>query len=381
MRKRCRTGYDVAMAKYGAGTVYQLPSGKWVGQWSGGRDEYGNRIRGTTHPQPTEAAARRALNEERGKSSSGKPRRGGETVAAFLERWLADVVTVRRRERTLVGYRSIVDHHLVPAFGDREVRALTRREVQAWVARSEGAPLSIRHRVDCLRAALAWAVKWGLIDTNPATGLDLPAVRRPTIRAMTDEQAEAIIAATAEAWHGPIVALALYTGLRQGELLGLRWEDVDLKRERLTVTHSLSRLPGRHGLRYVLTEPKSAKSRRTVPLIPDAVEVLRTLQREQLTGTGSWKGLVFSRRDRPVDGPSLTRDFQASLEAAEVPTMRFHDLRHGTGSLLLSKGVPMAVVSDILGHSSITVTVDIYGHLTEDTKREAMMRIARRAAI
>lgn len=363
--------------RYGAGTVYQRKDGRWVGQWSAGRDEYGNRIRGTTPPVETEAAAWKALAAARGRSSSTTRRRGGESVAAFLERWLTDVVTPTRRERTLVGYRSIVDIHLIPAFGDRDLRALTRRDVQAWVARSKGSPLSIRHRVDCLRAAMGWAVKWGLIETNPAQGLDLPSVSRPYVHPMSDAQAEAIIAATAGEWHGPIVALALYTGMRQGELLGLRWEDVDMKRETLVVRHSLTRLPGRYGIRYILTDPKSVKSRRSIPLVPEAVEILREHQRSQLTGAGSWKGLVFNRGDKPVDGTALTHEFQASLARAGLPSMRFHDLRHGTASLLLAKGVPMAVVSAILGHSGIGVTVDIYGHLTEDTKRDAMAKLGR----
>ena len=365
--------------RYGSGTVYQRPDGKWSGQWSAGRDEYGSRIRRTVTAE-TEAAAWKAMADARGKSSSTKRRRGGETVAAFLDRWLADVVRSSRRERTYWGYRSIVLLHLVPAFGEREIRSLTRRDVQSWVSRQKGAPLSIRHRVDCLRAALGYAIRWNLIDANPATDLDLPSVQPRTVRAMSSADARKLLDATAGEWFAPLVAVALYTGLRQGELLGLRWADVDMKAGSLTVHMSLARLPGAHGIRYVLDAPKSQTSRRTVPLAPPAIHALREHQKAQLMAGGSWKGLVFAHPDRPIDGPKLTHEFQASLARAELLPMRWHDLRHGTASLLIAAGVPLAVVSAILGHSGIAITVDVYGHLTEGTKRSALDDMAAKMA-
>lgn len=361
--------------RYGAGTVYQRPDGRWVGQWSAGRDEYGNRVRGTTTPAETEAAAWKALTAARGKPSSTRRRRGGETTGEFLERWLEDIVRRKRRERTYWGYRSIVEHHLAPGLGDVPLHALDRRVVQTWANRQKGAPLTIQHRVDCLRSALTQAVKWNLIETNPAMRLDLEPAQKRVVRALTPDDAQAILDAMEGCWFSPLVTVSLYTGLRQGELLGLRWEDVDLKRDSLTVHKSLARLPGTHGVRFVLTEPKSNLSRRTIPLIGPAADVLRAHQRWQMANGGSWKGLVFARPTRPIDGSALTHEFQAALERAGLPKMRWHDLRHATASLLIAQGVPLAVVSAILGHSGIAITVDTYGHLTEDTKREAMGRL------
>lgn len=361
--------------RYGTGSVYQLANGTWVGQWSAGVDERGQRRRHTVTPQPSEAAAWKAMAEARGKAATIKRRRGGESVAEFLERWLDEVVRPTRRERTLVGYRSIVTLHLVPAFGDRDLRALTRRDVQAWVGRQTAAPLSIRHRVDCLRSAMSYAVRWGLIDANPATDLDLPTVPKRVVRALRPDDAKALLTATAGEWFAPLVTVALYTGLRQGELLALRWQDVDLKAGTLTVHKSLARLPGKHGIRYELTDPKSANSRRTIPLPVIVVDVLTARQRAQMSGGGSYRGGVFTHPDRWIDGTVLTKDFQAALARAEIATMRWHDLRHATASLLIAQGTPLAVVSAILGHSGIGITVDVYGHLTEDTKRDAMTRL------
>jgi integrase len=281
-----------------------------------------------------------------------------------------------RRERTLVGYRSIVANHLVPAFGTRELRAMSRRDVQAWVSRQTASPQTVKHWVDCLRAAMGKAVLWGLIEANPASRIDMPRIEKHQVRAMRPEDAKAVIAATSGAWFAAMVVVSLYTGIRQGELLGLRWQDVDLKAGTLTVHGSLSRIPGGDGMRYVLTPPKSERSVRTVPLLPAAADALREVQRKQMAGEGTWKGLVFAAHDRPHDGPQLTHDFQDALKAAGMPDMRWHDLRHGTASLLIAQGVSLAVVSSILGHSGIAITVDTYGHLTEDTKRDAIGRLA-----
>lgn len=370
---------------YGAGTVWEQqrggrPTGRWLGQASLGVDESGRRVRVSVTAE-SEAAAWRELNRARREwSPSTRRRPAGESVAAFLGRWLDDVVRPTRRERTYWGYRQIVEQHLVPGLGGRELASLTRRDVQAWTAGQKCAPMTLRHRVDCLRGALGWAVRWGIVESNPATGLDLPPKRRRPVRAMTPDAARAVLAATAGEWFGPAVAVSLYTGLRQGELLGLRWEDVDLKAGTLAVHKSLSRLPGRvrGTVRYDLGEPKSERSRRTVPLPAEASDALRELKKRALTLPANPHHLVLpDAAGLPVDGPRLTKAFQAALAAHGLEAMRWHDLRHGTASLLLSAGVPIAVVSDLLGHSGIAITVDTYGHLSAEAKRQASDTLSR----
>jgi integrase len=369
-------------------------------------------------------------------------------VGAFLERWLEDVVKPTKRERTYWGYRSIVERELVPAFGAVPLVSLSRRDVQAWVNRQTCAPMTTRHRLDCLRGALSRAVRWGLIDTNPAKEIDLPVVPRRTVRAMSPDDARALLAAVEGEWFAPLVTVALYTGLRQGELLGLRWEDVNLGLVRagrneghggqrgapdrggnghgvpaddrgqgseaavdavadvplvdavdrgggasLTVHNALARLPGRHGIRYVLDAPKSARSRRTVPLAPPAVAAIKAQRLAQMGGAPNPHGLVFPRPDgRPIDGPALTLAFQQALQATDTANaetkdyrpighVRWHDLRHGFVSLMIASGVPLAIVSELAGHSGISITADIYGHLTNERKAEAMADMAATLAV
>lgn len=367
------------MGKYGAGTAYQKPDGTWCAQWSAGRDEYGHRIRGTTSGHPTEAAARKAMADARARSSSGKRRRGGPSVAAFLARWLDEVVRPTRRERTYWGYRSIVEHHLLPAFGDLPLAGLTDDAVQRWVNRQKAAPNTIRHRLDCLRSAMSYAKRRHLVDVNPAKDIDLPPLAKRRIRAMSEDDVRAIQSAVENEWFAPLVTVALYTGIRQGELLGLRWEDVDA--DTIHVRRSLARLPGRRGTRYVLDAPKSASSVRDVPLAGPVADLLRERRKESLAGAANPHGLVFARPDgRPIDGTTLTHDFQDSLKAAGLPVIRWHDLRHATASRLIADGVPLAVVSAILGHSGIAITVDTYGHLGDAEKRAALGNMAAKMA-
>lgn len=368
----------MARGKYGAGTAWQRPDGLWAAQWSAGRDAYGQRIRGSVSGYPTEAAARKAMTEARGKSSSTRPRRRGETVGPFLERWLEEVVRVKRREKTYWGYRSIVELHVTPALGGVVLTSLDRGTVQRWVDGQDAAPLTVRHRLDCLRSALSQAVRWDMIARNPARDIVLPAVRKRPVRALSFDDAQRIVEATEGEWFGPLVVAALYTGLRQGELLGLRLDDVT--DDAITVHNALARLPGQHGTRYVLDAPKSSSSRRTVPLVGPAPDTLRAARRRALTQPNPHR-LVFPRPDgRPIDGTRLTQDFQASLARAGLPRMRWHDLRHGWVSLMLASGVPLAEISPLAGHSGIAITADTYAHLTLDSKRTAMDKMAARMA-
>jgi integrase len=168
--------------------------------------------------------------------------------------------------------------------------------------------------------------------------------------------------------------------MRQGELLALRWQDVNLERASLVVRGSLARLPGPKGVRYVITEPKTDRSRRTVPLVPEVVAVLRTLRKAQMDAKRPQgyvdQGLVFcTAYGSPLDAAKVSRLFTRAVVAAGLPKVRFHDMRHGAASMLIEKGVELATVSRILGHSNIATTMDTYGHLSEGHRAAAMARL------
>lgn len=363
------------MRRYGSGSVF--PSkGKWLAQWELPREDGKRRRRQLTADSEAEGWRRmRAAQRTEGQSSS-RSRQRTESVGAFLDRWLADVAPQKRRERTVVGYRAILA--VVPAtvrdagIGDGALPHL----LQVWIGSLDRHPRTIAHYAAVLRTAFGYAVRKHMIAINPAADLDLPAIPRTDRIPLTADELRAFLGAV----EGPLAPLwitAGWTGLRQGELLGLRWEDVSLDRATLIVRHSMSRLPGKKGTRYVLTDPKTERSRRTVPLLPAVVEALRPLRKAYLRQPPELdQGLVFATPSgSPLDASRVSLEFGRALAATGTRHVRFHDLRHGTASLLIEKGVDLATVSAILGHSNIGTTVDLYGHLTETHKRTAMAKL------
>lgn len=367
--------------RYGAGTAYQRSrDGKWVVAWEAPRVDGKRRRRSVVGDTEAQAWARmyEVRSAEARSSSSSRQATAGETVGEFLDRWLSDVIAPTRRERTLWGYRAIVEA-LRPAIGSIRLAKLTTRDVQRAIAGRDLAPQTIRHYAACLRGAFTYAVRHGLMERNPAADLVLPAVRQADRVPWTSAELRAFLAAIPEDDElAPLWITAAWTGMRQGELLGLRWQDVDLDRGSLVVRRSLARLPGPTGTRYVLEEPKTERSRRTIPLTPATVAALRELRKRQLSAPRKLdQGLVFATpAGSPLDAARVSIRFRRAVETAGLRLIRFHDLRHTAASLMIEAGIDLATISRILGHSTIATTADIYGHLTESGKRAAIDRFA-----
>jgi integrase len=230
-----------------------------------------------------------------------------------------------------------------------------------------------------LRRALGQAEKWGLVARNVAKLAQPPAYRRPQMQALDAAQANRLLAAASGHRLEPLFRVALALGLRQGELLGLPWREVDLDRRELRVTQALQGVD--HAL--ILVPRKSERSRRVLPLPPFLVDALRAHRvrqiEERLAGGEHYhdSGLVFtSRTGAPLDERNVTRIFQRFLAAAELPLVRFHDLRHSCALLLLAQGVAPRVVMEILGHSQISITMDTYSHVMPALSQDAVERVA-----
>jgi len=304
------------------------------------------------------------------------------TVAEYLRDWCAGLA-LRVRPSTATRYRGIVSTHVLPQLGAVRLARLTAPQVNALLAdrlAAGCAPRTVAHVRAVLRTALHDAIRADLVTRNAAALATPPHVPGHTVAAMEAAEAQAILAATAQTRIAAIVATALYTGLRQGEVLGLRWADCDLDRGQLRVIAALQRVGGR----FQLVEPKSASSRRPVSLPPPLVPVLRahrTAQLEaQLRAGPVWAepipGLVFTTAiGRPLLGVVVTQEFQASCARAGLPRRRFHDLRHGCATLLLAAGVDLKTVSAILGHSSISLTADTYAAVLPSLAADAMTRL------
>ncbi|HEX7126642.1 MAG TPA: site-specific integrase [Thermodesulfobacteriota bacterium] len=298
------------------------------------------------------------------------------TVGEWLTTWLEQYATPAVTPKTLERYRQIVDLHLRPRLGDVKLGKLTPLQVDAAYAALREKKLSettIRQVHAVLHRALRVAVKKGLLGRNVADAVETPKPARHTVQPLDEAKTIALVEATAGTPLGMPVLLAVMTGCRRGELLALRWRDVDLDAGRLTVRQSLEQTKA--GLRF--KPPKSGKPR-AVALPAAAVAALkkhRAKQAETLLQLGKRLGdddLVLAQVDgTPWPPDRLTRAFRDFLIRAKLPRMRFHDARHGHASHLLRQGVPLKVVSERLGHSTIGITADLYTHVLEGMDREA----------
>ncbi len=300
-----------------------------------------------------------------------------QTVAQFLTRWLEETAKPRVRPKTYVSYEGHIRLHLVPVIGRVPLTKLSPDHVQRLYNDKLEAGLSARtihHFRETLRSALSDALRWGHVSRNVAALVDPPRAKRHEIRPLSPEEARTFLEASRTHRLHALYSVVLAVGLRQGEALGLGWDDVDLKRGEIRVARALQRVGGK--LTYV--EPKSETSRRVVAIPVPIVAELQAHQDAQgfeRRGAGEkWTetGLVFTTKiGTPLDGGNVTKQFQAILEGAGLPRQRFHDLRHSCASLLLAQGVHPRVVMETLGHSQISLTMNTYSHVMPELQREA----------
>jgi integrase len=242
-------------------------------------------------------------------------------------------------------------------------------------------PTSVRYVMLVLRIALSKAVRWGLVARNVAALVDLPRVPYKEVRVLSPDEIGRLLEASRGDPIECLVRVALSTGVRVGEALGLTWRDVDLQRRLVRIEKSLQRITGQG---QVLAETKTRRGRRTIVLPVIAAEALleqQRRQRDQRRAAGpDWRegDFVFtSSTGRPVDSRNVQRSFRRLLRGAKIPRIRFHDLRHSCASLLLAEGVAPRVVMETLGHSRIAVTMDTYTHVMPSLQRDAADAIDR----
>lgn len=302
-------------------------------------------------------------------------------VGRFLEEWL-QTTQPSVRPTTWLRYKQLICLHAIPALGTLQLTRLEPRQVQKLYADllAQGqAPASVRQLHAVLRRAFNQAVKWGTVARNVIALATPPRVARHEIQPLTAAQARALLEAARGERLEALYVMALSSGMRLGELLGLRWSDVDLDGNMVQVRQILVRMPS--GLRF--GEPKTKRSRRRIALSTGARDSLRQHRARQATERlrlgPVWEDydLVFANEiGKPLDaGNFVRRDFWRVLNKAGLPRCRFHDLRHTCATLLLQQGVHPKVVSELLGHGSIGLTLDTYSHIIPDMQQHAATTI------
>ena len=298
-----------------------------------------------------------------------RPVSQGLTLNAWLDDWLATSVEARCRQSTVRSYRETADRYIRPAIGHIPLVKLEPEDVQGMLTalkdRGNLTSTTCRYAYIVLRIALGRAVKNGRVVRNVATLVDPPAKASPQLRPLSRTQVAELRRAIAGHRLEALILAAVGTGLRQGELLGLRWSDVDLDAGILTVRHALDRRTGE------LVRPKTERSRRTIHLPLPVTTALNRLRRDQealRAHARRWdaRGFVFTNRTGgPLASRNVTQDLQAILAAAGLPRQRFHDLRHIFATLQLEAGAELLEVSRALGHADIGTTANIYAHWTD----------------
>lgn len=308
------------------------------------------------------------------------------TVAEFLERWIRDYASVNVSASTLVRYTGIVRKHAIPAFGLLLLTKLRPLHLQSAYADWQEAGLSAKtvlHHHRMLHQAFAHAVDWQLLALNPAAAAKPPRAPHIEVEHLEPAAVTALLAKAAqyqEPWP-TLIHVALATGARQGELLALRWQDVDPNLGEIRITRTARRFAG-EGIVY--GAPKTFRSRRPIRLDADTAALLRAHKarqnEERLAAGPAWtdNDLVFCEEaGGPIDAKTVLKWFQRIAAAAELGHVRFHALRHTAGTLMAAAGINARFIADRLGHANATFTINTYVHTTKDAEIEAAEAVAK----
>lgn len=358
------------------GSIYKRDDGRWVASLTLGYDG-GTRKRksfyGDTRKEVQEQLTKALRDQQQGLPMTNDRK----TVEQFLLQWLAEAAPRKLRVSTLASYTDLIKRHIIPELGRIVLSRLGPQDVQQFVNKKLAtglSPRTVQYLHAILRRALGQALKWGLVARNVATLADAPHVEHVEVEPLTPQEARAFL----DAVHGDRLE-ALYTvgfalGLRRGEALALRWDDIDFDAGTLRVRRALQRIEGK--LQFF--EPKTKQSRRTITLPQVALAALHAHRVQQLEERlllgNEWQehGLVFTTsRGTPIEPRNALRSFHAALKKAGIRHQRFHDTRHACASLLLAQGVQARVVMEILGHTRIGTTMDIYSHVMPSLRNEA----------
>jgi len=303
---------------------------------------------------------------------------GGQTLAQYLATWL-ETVRPSLKAKAFRSYEQLTRVHVLPTLGRTPLTKVTPQQLQwLYATRLEAgsSTTTVHHVHTVLHTALEAGLRLGLVQRNVCDLVDPPRMRHYEIHVLTPAQVQILLQASQGHRLEALFFVALATGMRQGELLALKWQDVDLERGHLTVRATLQR---NRGGGFVLVPPKTKRSRRRVVLPTVAIQALiahrkrQDIERQTLGMAWDEQGFVFTNRlGRPLDGIHvLRRALRPLLLRAGLPPIRFHDLRHTAATLLLIQGVNPKVVSEVLGHSNVSITLEIYSHVLPDLQRLA----------
>jgi len=315
---------------------------------------------------------------------------GDTTVAELLDRYLEDYASLSMGEKHRHRVKGLIDKHISPSLGSISLRRLLPADIQRLYARKlqqgrlDGSgglsAQTVLHMHHILHKACDLAVRWQMMVRNPVGAVTAPRVERKEIRVLSVEEIGRLLAAAKGTQFLVPIVLAATTAMRRGEICGLKWSDINPDTGVLSLRRSL----GQVGKRIFCKEPKTAGSRRSILLPNLAIDVLKRHRLEQ-AGTRQLLGEAYANEDwvcshadgRPLMPDSISNNFRKILKKAGIPHTRFHVLRHSCATLLIGNGIPVKMVSEILGHSSVYTTQDVYAHVLPHMQEQAAGTIDR----
>jgi integrase len=352
----------------GEGTISRRKDGRWEGRYYVPTEDGPKRkvIYGKTRAEVSEKLTKALSDRANGIVYDNE----NITIGEYLDVWLKGSVYGSVRQSTYDRDTNLVNNHIKPVLGSLKLKKLNSAHVQNFYRNRLDTGLSastVRKIHDILRRGLAQAVDWHLTQRNVADVVKPPRPVPKEIVALSTDETRRLLDAAAEDRLEALYMLAVHTGMRQGEMLALRWQDVDIENAVLSVRRTLTRRGGK----VAFGEPKTKKSRRSIRLTPQAVDALRAHLERQLRDMEILgdhyqdQGLIFTTdTGAPINPSNLRqRSFTPLLKRAGLPHMRFHDLRHTCATLLLSRGVHPKFVQELLGHATIAITLDTYSHV------------------
>ncbi|MGW0703224.1 tyrosine-type recombinase/integrase [Streptomyces sp. NPDC002867] len=380
----------------GEGTIYQRKDGRWeAAGYVLAADGTRKRVRvyGTTRKNAADKLAEKIADSNRGLPVAT----ADSTLGDYLTYWLSSVAVHRLRENTHTRYAACVRLHLIPGLGTKKIARLTAKDVRTFLDRLRTAcqccaqgldterkkccqkrlsALTVTYVHSVLKSALEHAVREDELPRNVARNVKTTTHQPRRFHPLTAAEARQFLdVARTDRLHA-LYELALRTGLRKGELLGLHWEDLDLNAGTASIRRSLQRTRT-GGLTHLPTKTRASERRIALP-----TECLHSLKehrgwqdQERETAGAHWSdsGLVFTTpTGRPLDPANLTRRFRSFLNRAGLRRIRFHDLRHSTATLLLEQGIDLVVIKELLGHAHIGVTAGVYAHVRLRLQRQAI---------
>ena len=369
----------------GSGTIRKRSDGRWEARYTTGIDpKTGKQTQKSVYGK-TQKEVRQKLTEVTAEIDSGTYlEQTKDTVGEWLDTWLKTYALYSVKSYTYDAYERSCNIHIKPALGRIRLSALTAPQIQQFynslITEKELSPKTVKNIHGVLHRALGQAVKLGLLRSNPTNVCDLPKAHRKEIKPMEQAEITRFLQAIQGTKYGLVYQITLFTGLREGEVLGLTWDCIDFEKGTMTINKQLQNIPGQPGA-YRLISAKNGKSR-TIALPSTVITILKqhkiqqTLARLQAGELWENSDFVFTNEvGHHVSPNSVYNQYKRIVASIGLPQARFHDLRHSYAVAAIQSGDDIKTVQGNLGHATASFTLDVYGHVTDQMKQNSAARM------